>query len=143
VNIQLNNDFQFSNTAGFIFSFEAKTSSTADPQTAIRITVDSSFNVGLKNYGTRAVVTQANIYNANGTYIQKETGFGNPIYNTFRTFNIRFNYDENLALDNNNVFAVPSLLGTTGFKSFSNPSVLTIYSEYGASIRNLRMYAFY
>ena len=142
VNIQLNNDFQFSNTAGFIFSFEAKTSSTAT-QTAIRITVDSSFVVGVKSWGTQYAVTFAKIYNADETaYILQESGVYNPIYDRFISFYFRFNYDENIAVSNANVVDVPYLLGTAGFKNFNSQSVLTIYSQFGGSIRHLRMYAF-
>jgi hypothetical protein len=144
VSISLNDTFKFSNTAGFMFTFEAKTSGSASGHgVAIDIRVDNSINVGVGQSSRQTHQVFANIKKSDETvYIDRSTGDGNSIYNQYTSFNIRFDYDDKLRLSSYNVRNVPSLLGSTGFKPFDNPQVLTIYSQTGASIKNLRMYAF-
>lgn len=135
--INLNSSFQFSNTAGFIFSFEMKpTNINTESSFAIKISVDDSFFVRVANFnGNTGLVLNIT------DYVDKGNSFINNFDGTFKSFSVQFNYDENIIL-NGSQYSNLAPLGATGFKPFSIPSVLTIYSEQGASIKNLRMYAF-
>jgi len=142
VQLGLDDNFQFSNTAGFMFYFDMKpTTINMETSFAIKISVDDSFRIRVANYNTSGIALT--MYRTNEeTYIDYGSGPMNGFTaNTFKSFNVRFNYDSNIILQNLPAKSLP-LLGASGFKPFTNQQVLTIYSEHGASIKNLKMYAF-
>ena len=159
VMLDLTTDFRFSNTAGFSFSFDMKPSTDVNTSNAIRISVDDSFSIRVSiheiwSVGQRrvehgiALAVKKPDYNVYINPSSVETRYPPNIdYSEFKQCVVNFNYDKDVMLkigDRTSTSILPSeKLGSVGFLPFSNLSVLTIFSDEGASIKNLRMHAFY